>query len=129
MIKIAAFIFLVTSYVVYSAFVYSAGTECPIQLSSPEKESVAKGKVLYEKYNCVSCHQLYGLGGYLGPELTTAYSDPQRGELFMKAFLQGGGPRMPNFHFTEGEIKDIIHYLKYVDTTAVSYKKPRDHDN
>ncbi|MFZ1857100.1 MAG: hypothetical protein WAU29_07005, partial [Chitinophagaceae bacterium] len=59
----------------------------------------------------------------LGPELTTAYSDPQRGELFMKALLQAGGRRMPNFHFNENEISAIITYLKYVDATAVSYKK------
>jgi len=123
MIKIAIFLFLFTSYVVYSAFVYSAGTESTIQLTNAEKDAVRKGKLLYEQYNCVSCHQLYGLGGYLGPELTTAYSDPQRGELFMKAFLQGGGPRMPNFHFSEQEIRDIILYLKYVDASAVSYKK------
>jgi len=123
MIKIAIFLFLFTSYVVYSAFVYSAGTESSVTLDKEEKVLVANGKLLYEQYNCVSCHQLYGLGGYLGPELTTAYSDPQRGEIFMKAFLQGGGPRMPNFHFTEQEIKEIIHYLKYVDASAVSYKK------
>lgn len=29
---------------------------------------------------------------------------------------------MPNFHFTEKEIDNIISYLKYVDATAITYK-------
>ena len=123
MVKILAFITLFISYLIYSGFVYSIGTESTVIPNKEEQLTVTKGKALYEKYNCVSCHQLYGLGGYLGPELTTAYSDPQRGELFMKALLQAGGRRMPNFHFNENEISAIITYLKYVDATAVSYKK------
>ncbi|MBL7720969.1 MAG: cytochrome c [Chitinophagaceae bacterium] len=122
MIKIAVFLTLFKSYAVYSTVIYSKGTESEIQLTGPQAEKVAQGKYLYEQYNCVACHQLYGLGGYLGPELTTAYSDPQRGEIFMKAFLQAGGPRMPNFHFKADEIDAIIRYLKYVDSTAVTYK-------
>lgn len=122
MIKIAVFLTLFTIYAVYSTVIYSKGTESNIQLTGQQAEKVANGKYLYEQYNCVACHQLYGLGGYLGPELTTAYSDPHRGETYMKAFLMAGGPRMPNFHFKADEIDDIISYLKYVDSTAVTYK-------
>lgn len=122
MIKIAVFLTLFTSYAVYSTVIYSKGTESNIQLTGQQAEKAANGKYLYEQYNCVACHQLYGLGGYLGPELTTAYSDPQRGEVYMKAFLQAGGSRMPNFHFKADEIDAIISYLKYVDSTAVTYK-------
>lgn len=122
MFKIAVFLTLFTGYAVYSTVIYSKGTETNIQLTGQQAEKVANGKYLYEQYNCVACHQLYGLGGYLGPELTTAYSDPQRGETYMKAFLMAGGPRMPNFHFKADEIDDIISYLKYVDSTAVTYK-------
>jgi len=71
----------------------------------------------------VACHQIYGLGGYLGPELTTAWSDPRRGELYMRAFLQAGGRTMPNFHLTPKEIDAITAYLRYVDSTAVTYKQ------
>ena len=59
----------------------------------------------------------------LSSELTTAYSDKLRGELYMKAFLKNGGPRMPNFHFKDEDIDALICFLKYVDTTAVSYKR------
>ena len=123
MIKIYVFLALFLSYVGYSAFVYTSGTESNIAFTKPVSESIDHGRLLFQKYNCISCHQLYGLGGYLGPELTTSWSDPKVGEQIMRTFLQYGGTRMPNFHFTAKEIDDILSFLKYVDSTAVTYKQ------
>mgnify|MGYP006267647119 CR=1 FL=1 len=81
-----------------------------------------KGKELYQQYNCQSCHQIFGLGGYLGPELTTIISDKTKGPAFAKIILQNGAVRMPNFHLKENEIDEIIDYLKYVDSNAFTYK-------
>jgi nitric oxide reductase subunit C len=122
MIKIAAFISLFVAYLIYSIIVYTKGTEKDISLSASEQSSIKKGSQLFQQYNCTSCHQLYGLGGYLGPELTTAYSDPVRGEFYMKAFLKAGGIRMPNFHFKNEDVDALISFLKYVDETAITYK-------
>jgi len=122
MIKIVAFISLFVAYLVYSIIVYTKGTEKNIVVSAGEQMKIKNGSDLFQQYNCTSCHQLYGLGGYLGPELTTAYSDPGRGELYMKAFLKAGGPRMPNFHFKEEDINALISFLKHVDETAITYK-------
>lgn len=123
MIKIFIFFILFAAYITYSAVVYTKGTEKNFTYSSTEWQKINRGKELFQQYNCTACHQLYGLGGYLGPELTTAYSDKLRGELYMKAFLKNGGPRMPNFHFKDEDIDAIVSFLKYVDTTAVSYKR------
>ncbi len=120
--KLVIFIFLLCSYFLYSGFVYTKGTSIALSITAEEEARIDKGKMLFQQYNCSACHQLYGLGGYLGPELTTAYSDPHRGELYMKAFLQGAGKRMPNFHFNNDETTAIISFLKYVDSTATSYK-------
>ena len=122
MIKIVAFISLFVAYLVYSIIVYTKGTEKNIIVTAEEQTRIKNGSDLFQQYNCTACHQLYGLGGYLGPELTTAYSDPYRGELYMKAFLKAGGPRMPNFHFKDDDINALISFLKYVDTTAITYK-------
>ena len=124
MIKIVAFVSLFTAYLVYSIIVYTKGTEKNFSVSAGEQMKIKTGSDLFQQYNCTSCHQLYGLGGYLGPELTTAYSDPGRGEMYMKAFLKAGGPRMPNFHFKEEDINALISFLKYVDETAITYKTP-----
>lgn len=123
MIKVIAFTSLLLLYAMYSITVYTTGTRQQVVLSSKEEQHVAAGKLLFQKYNCTACHQIYGLGGYLGPELTTAWSDPARGEQYLRAFLQYGGPRMPDFHLQQHDIDNIVAYLKYVDATAVTYKK------
>lgn len=82
-----------------------------------------EGKQIFQKYNCSACHQLYGLGGFLGPELTTVISDSTRGEIYAMAILRSGTSRMPQFHLKDKEIDQLISFLKYVDTTAISYKK------
>ena len=122
MIKILAFISLFVAYLVYSIIVYTKGTEKNIIVSSEEQMKIKNGSQLFQQYNCIACHQLYGLGGYLGPELTTAYSDPGRGELYIKIFLKAGARRMPNYHFKEEDINALISFLKYVDQSAITYK-------
>lgn len=121
--RVMTFLTLFVFYILYSYRVYTKGTENDIQIPVDTQPQAAKGKQLFQQHNCIACHQLYGLGGYLGPELTTAVSDPLRGELYMKAVLTGGGQRMPNYHFKEEEIDAIISYLKYVDATATTYKR------
>jgi nitric oxide reductase subunit C len=123
--KISIFISLFAVYIAYSFIVYTKGTEKNMLYSPAELENIDRGKKLFQQHNCISCHQLYGLGGYLGPELTTAWSDPYRGEAYMKAFLKNGGLRMPKYNFNDDEINAIISYLRYVDSTAVTYKKPK----
>jgi nitric oxide reductase subunit C len=83
-------------------------------------EDAQAGKLLYQKYNCTACHQLYGLGGYMGPDLTNMVSSPGKGEMYARAFLQAGTQRMPNFNLLEDEIKSLVAYLKYVDKTGTS---------
>ena len=118
MAKIATASILILLYAGYSLLIYTKGTQEDFSLSETEKTIIAKGKALYQQHNCQSCHQLYGLGGYLGPDLTTAYSDKPRGEAYMRAMLQSGGNRMPRFHFSKDETDQLISYLKYVDSTA-----------
>lgn len=122
--KILIFGGLLTAYFIYTGFVYTAGTSIPQQPAAEQTPLIREGQAIYQQYNCMACHQLYGLGGYLGPELTTAYSDPGRGPGFMRAFLQAGGPRMPRFGFSEQQINALLAYLQWVDATAVTYKTP-----
>lgn len=120
--KVRLLCVLVISYACYSFVVYTKGTAGALTPTAETQQTVSMGKQLYQQYNCSACHQVYGLGGYLGPELTTAYSDKNRGEAYMRAMLQVGGNRMPNFHFTTQQIDALIAYLKYVDTTATPIK-------
>jgi len=116
--KLWVFAILFLTYLLYSSWVYTMGTNRASEMNVRQQY----GKQLYQDYNCQSCHQLFGLGGFLGPELTTVISDKNRGELYAKVLLENGAIRMPNFHFTPVQVDAILDYLKYVDANAFTYK-------
>ena len=53
-------------------------------------ESVTSGWETWQNKNCQSCHQLYGLGGYMGPDLTNVASDSTKGHAYMKTVIKYG---------------------------------------
>ena len=74
------------------------------------------GQHVYQKYNCVACHQFYGLGGYMGPDLTNVMST--RGEAYARAFISAGTASMPNLGLTDEELDGVLAFLAFVDTTG-----------
>ena len=123
-IKKAVFFLLFSFFFVYTGVVYTEGTENGN--SSGIKENTIKGKLLFQKHNCIACHQVYGLGGFLGPELTTVISQEGKGEAYARAFLRKGTSKMPDLLLSESDIDYLISYLSYIDQTAVTYKKTVD---
>ncbi len=111
----AIILILVFIFVVYNYFVYSSGTETATPKLSKKE---IKGQVLWQKNNCWACHQIYGLGGYLGPDLTNIMSNPVKGENYVKGFINSGVKSMPKYNFTEKEKDQIIAFLKAVDQTG-----------
>lgn len=104
--------FLVTMFLGYSAFLYAT-----IPAATEENENhIISGKAVWQKYNCSACHQVYGLGGYLGPDLTNVYS--RRGEAFIGAFVKSGTNIMPSFNMEETEMKNLLFYLKHLDNSG-----------
>ncbi len=74
------------------------------------------GQDLYQDYNCAACHQFYGLGGYMGPDLTNVISE--RGEAYSGAFIAAGTVSMPNFNLDTDEVAALVAYLAFVDQTG-----------
>lgn len=110
---------LIFSFFIYTFVIYTSGTSEDKGYRYINEQS-KKGKILYQKYNCVACHQLYGLGGYMGPDLTNVISETNKGPMYARAFIQNGTQRMPNFNLKENEIDELISYLTYVDKTGIS---------
>jgi nitric oxide reductase subunit C len=106
-------------FFIYSIVVYTVGTAIPGDKLLTEK-SIA-GKTLFQKHNCIACHQVYGLGGYLGPDLTASADPVAHRELYAWAIMKTGTSRMPDFHLTDYEIDCIMEYLKAIDKTATTY--------
>ncbi|MEO6902443.1 MAG: cytochrome c [Bacteroidia bacterium] len=110
---------LLSSFFIYTIFVYTTGTAEDKGIQSLTANAI-KGKHYYQKYNCVSCHQIYGLGGYMGPDLTNVMSRYKENKNFIAAMLQTGSQRMPNFNMDKEEINAIVEYLNYINETGIS---------
>lgn len=105
---------LLAAWVIYSCWVYTSGTMQATQMT----DQAIRGKELWQSGNCQNCHQLFGLGGYMGPDLTTVTTDKHRGAAYAKGILMSGGNAMPDFHFNEDQASDLIAYLDYVSQAS-----------
>ena len=78
---------------------------------------VIAGKKLWETRNCIGCHTLLGEGAYFAPELGNVYV--RRGPEFIKAWIASqptgtpGRRQMPQFHFRDEELDNLVAFLKY----------------
>lgn len=117
------FILLSLAFIVYSFSIYLK----PLHLSPNSNFSIteaSEGRLVWQKYNCQSCHQLYNLGGYLGPDLTNVISQPGKGKEFLKAMLNAGSKQMPVFQLSNQEINQLYEFLK--STNASGTADPRE---
>jgi nitric oxide reductase subunit C len=112
-VKTTVFIVLCISFLSYSTNLYYHQPQVQSSLNNADE-----GKLIWQKYNCGACHQLYGLGGYLGPDLTNVYS--RKGVPQIHAFLRTGSTIMPDFKLSELEIDNLTSFLATVDASGNS---------
>ncbi len=110
---------LLIAYFIYSIYIFASGTDALSGMVAHDEQS-RHGQKLFQEYNCAACHQFYGLGGHMGPDLTNAmsYRGGNVGEIIARAFLTNGGNGMPNLKLPEDEISALIAFLKFVDRTG-----------
>lgn len=72
-----------------------------------------------QRYQCLECHRIRGLGGTLAPDLSFEGSRVQ--QTWLRNFLKSPypirtwmEPRMPQFNFTDREVDVIVNYMKTV---------------
>jgi nitric oxide reductase subunit C len=116
-------LFLVTAFLVQTWMVYTdpAGREAP-----PLSEPASRGWQLWHDSNCQSCHQLYGFGGFLGPDLTNAA--PRLTEARLDAILTEGSTLMPPFGFDAGERAALLAFFTELDRTGVGQVRVPEHE-
>ncbi len=110
-------IVLFTTFCIYTfwTYAYDDGTQ-----PSYQDESIVSGWEIWQNKNCQSCHQLYGLGGYMGPDLTNIAGDKNKGKEYMYTFIKYGTGSMPDFGLNDDEIENVIAFLSWVDKTGKS---------
>lgn len=109
------FILLVTIFFGYNIVIYTQDARG--SMATMPKEAI-RGEKLWQENNCVACHQIYGLGGYLGPDLTNIISSKNKGEMYVEAFINSGSKSMPQFDFSENEKRDLVAFLTHIDQTG-----------
>ena len=104
------------TFAVYSAYVWTAGTDIP--QTRPPGHQVKAGLALYQEMNCIACHQLYGLGGHMGPDLTNVVSAADKGVDYARAFIENGTSKMPDYNLSEAQVDALVQFLEFVDSTG-----------
>lgn len=106
---------LIGVFSIYNFVIYTSKTAYKtVQLS----EKAIKGENIWLQNNCNSCHQIYGLGGYLGPDITNVYSKQGKGENYIKTIVNSGIKSMPKFNFSEVEKDQLVQFFKEIDQTG-----------
>ncbi len=117
---ITIFITLSVLFIIFSFSIYLK----PMREKDPQKATLLKqaaaGKDVWQKHNCHTCHQLYGLGGYLGPDLTNVIAKPGYSNVFLKTVISNGMGLMPAFDLTNQEMEDILVFLQSMNETGTA---------
>ena len=115
---------LFIAFIIYTCLVYNYCDKKNTNDSIPDEHALAGWKS-WQKNNCQSCHQIYGLGGFMGPDLTNVTSDTAKNETYLRIFLKYGTGKMPNFNLSDTEVDNLIAFLKWVDKSGNS-KVPKE---
>lgn len=102
---------LAACFVVQSGLVYTDDVDLVLS-----EEAVAGRKLFHEK-SCQVCHQLWGQGGFLGPDLTNAASRVDEARL--ASLLTVGSGQMPAFGMSETEIGQVRAFLEELDRSGI----------
>lgn len=98
---------LVASFAFQTGLVYSDDVDLVLS------EDAVEGRKLFHDGTCQVCHQLWGQGGFLGPDLTNAASRVD--ETRLASLLTVGSGQMPAFDYTDEQIRQMRAFLEEID--------------
>lgn len=87
-------------------------------LPHPIEEDEVLGKKVWQKYNCVSCHTLFGNGGYVGQDLTHIRAKRNQAELidfFLNPPIYPPHKKHRHPGLTRVEAENLISYFEFLD--------------
>jgi len=102
---------LVVCFAIQTGLVYSDDVD--IELSADAVE----GRELFHDGSCQVCHQLWGQGGFLGPDLTNASS--RIDETRLTSLLTVGSGQMPAYQYDAEQIRSMRSFLEEIDRPDV----------
>jgi nitric oxide reductase subunit C len=101
-----------------------------VQLPFPMPEEATQGKQVWQAHNCISCHTVFGNGGYNGDDLTHIVSKRSSKEL-MNFFLKPPvmRPNHQRLHpkVSEAEAENLVQYFILIDKIPTLGWPPKPH--
>lgn len=92
---------------------------------------VARGKRVWEKYDCIGCHTLLGEGAYFAPELGNVYKRFGNSTATIKAFIRTrpvngipGRRSMPRFKMSDADLDALAQFLKWTSEVKTARNWP-----
>lgn len=110
------FLALIVLHVLQSVALYRGGTT-PEEWTalSPRAQD---GLGIFRKNACHACHQVHGLGGFLGPDLTNVIRRRTPEEIGQ--VITSGRRQMPAFALNESDLEALTAYVTELDRTGTS---------
>ncbi len=113
--RVLIFRMSVAFFFLQTGFVY---LNYPSDGVGPKLSPLAKsGLAIWRENNCQACHQIYGYGGFLGPDLTNLMD--RRPDEDWEYILTRGRKQMPAFDFDEEQREELIALLTEISTTGL----------
>lgn len=121
--------FLLLSILSFGLFV--AITLISARLPSPIPEQAVAGKLVWQRHNCVSCHTLFGHGGYAADDLT--HITVKETSSYLINYLLQPPVMRPNKYthhpaLDEVDAENLVHYLEFVHTIPTLGWPPQQED-
>lgn len=115
--RAALFGALVCAYIGLSLVAYTdyGGPSSNSRLTKSERA----GLEVWRKNNCQVCHQIYGFGGFIGPDLTNVI-DHRHADSDFFPILTKGYKKMPALNLSEEDCVNVIAFLHAVNRTGRS---------
>jgi nitric oxide reductase subunit C len=110
--KQALLVVLVAGFIIQTCLVYS-DTFDTVTLDAQG----VRGRRIWHRQNCQTCHQLHGFGGFIGPDLTNVVARIDRSQLDTQ--LTVGSGQMPAFHMSRDQIDAVWAYLTAMNETGI----------
>ena len=106
-------------FVIFLGLSYDTLNQIPKQTNQQNlTPSVARGKHLFDRSNCMGCHTILGEGAYYAPELTQVYVN--KGPDWIISMLTDpesvypGARKMVKYDFTDTQKEDMVAFLKWI---------------
>lgn len=120
--------FMILSALSFGGFAFLSWQS--VQLPYPMPEEAAQGKQVWQAYNCISCHTVFGNGGYNGGDMTHIVNKLSSKELLI--FFVNPPIMRPNHKrlhpkVSPEEAQNLVQYFNYINRIPTLGWPPKAH--